>query len=170
MPESAGKMKSEEKQGILWIAVAGVISFLSLRLPLEDMRRAVGLPGPGFFPLLLGVLLAILGVLLLVKSWIERKKAVGHEKGPSGEGVGLAGFWANKKPFSVLAGLVIYSAILEWLGFLLSTFFFLMLLLRGVAWQKWTISIITALSISLLSYLIFEIWLKAQLPSGIFHL
>jgi putative tricarboxylic transport membrane protein len=163
-------MKSEEIQGILWIAVAGVISFFSLRLPLEDTRRTVGLPGPGFFPLLLGVLLALLGVLLLVKSWIERRKAVGHEKGPSGEGAGLAGFWANKKPFSVLAGLIIYSAILERLGFLLSTFLFLILLLRSVARQKWTLSIITALSISLLSYLIFEVWLKAQLPPGIFRL
>jgi putative tricarboxylic transport membrane protein len=134
------------------------------------MRQAVGLPGPGFFPLLLGSLLGILGILLLVKSWIERRKAVGHDKEQSGEGAGLAGFWTNKKPFSVLAGLVIYSAILERLGFLLSTFLFLMLLLRGVGSQKWTLAIITAVSISLLSYLIFEIWLKAQLPPGIFRL
>ena len=161
-------MKSEKIQGIFWIALAGVISSLSFRLPLGDMRQAYGLPGPGFFPLLLGVLLAVLGTLLLIKPWVERAKAEGSTEKKESEEIGTSGFWMTKKAFSVLISLVIYTVILEWLGFLFATFLFLLLLLWGIASQRWTISLFTAVSVSLLSYLIFDIWLMAQLPKGLF--
>lgn len=159
-------MGSERIQGIFWIGVAGGISFLSLQLPLGDIRQAFDLPGPGFFPLVLGVLLAILGASLLIKPWVEGRKAKESKEKPPGVGTAEAVFWMNKRAFSVLVSLVIYSIVFERLGFLLSTFLFLVLLFRGISSQRWTISLITAVSVSLVSYLIFDIWLMAQLPKG----
>lgn len=72
----------------------------------------------------------------------------------------------NKRAFSVLVSLVVYSALFERLGFLFSTFLFLVLLFRGISSQKWATSLIAAAGVSLLSYLIFDTWLMAQLPKG----
>jgi len=160
-------MGSERIQGIFWIGVAGAISFLSLQLPMGDIRQAFNLPGPGFFPLVLGVLLAILGALLLIKPWVERRKAERSKENRGTDETSAPGFWMNKRAFGVLVSLVIYSVVFERLGFLLSTFLFLVLLFRGISSQRWTISLITAVSVSLLSYLIFDTWLMAQLPKGI---
>jgi putative tricarboxylic transport membrane protein len=156
-------MRSERIQGIIWIGVAGVIAFLSLRLPLGDVRQAFDLPGPGFFPLALGVLLAILGTFLLLKPLVEGRKTGERQQEPeTAEPI----FWMNKRAFSVLVSLVVYSALFERLGFLFSTFLFLVLLFRGISSQKWTTSLIAAVGVSLLSYLIFDTWLMAQLPKG----
>lgn len=157
-------MRAERIQGIFWIGVAGVIAYFSLRLPLGDVRKAFNLPGPGFFPLVLGVLLAVLGISLFLKPWLERSKA--GKKQPDAEATEPI-FWMNKKAFSVLISLVVYSALFERLGFLFSTFLFLVLLFRGISSQKWATSLITAVGVSLVSYLIFDTWLMAQLPKGI---
>jgi len=156
-------MRSDRIQGIIWIGVAGGIAFLSLRLPLGDVRQAFDLPGPGFFPLALGVILAILGTFLLLKPSVERRKTGERQQAPEPAEPIL---WMNKRAFSVLVSLVVYSALFERLGFLFSTFLFLVLLFRGISSQKWATSLIAAAGVSLLSYLIFDTWLMAQLPKG----
>jgi len=147
--------------------MAVVISYLSLQLPLGDVRKVFTLPGPGFFPLILGVLLAILGASFFLKAWVEGTKAKARkEKHPDARAVGST-LRIDRRAFGVLVSVVIYSAVFERLGFLLSTLLFLVILFRAISSQRWTTSIITAVTVSLLSYIIFDIWLMAQLPKGI---
>jgi len=148
---------------MVWLGVAGVIAYLSLRLPLGDVRQAFNLPGPGFFPLVLGILLAILGISLMLKPFMEGRKTVQREQASE---VAEVVFWMRKRAFSVLVSLVVYSALFERIGFLLSTFLFLLLLFRGISSQKWATSLMVAVGVSVLSYLIFDTWLMAQLPKG----
>jgi putative tricarboxylic transport membrane protein len=57
-----------------------------------------------------------------------------------------------------------YAMTMEYLGFLLSTFVFLVFLLRFIEPQRWSTVLLGALLTSGVSFLIFELVLKCQLP------
>ena len=66
-----------------------------------------------------------------------------------------------------LAALLLYLFLLEKLGFLFCTFLLVVFLLRVVETQRWPVVIATAFSATLFCYILFQLWLKIQLPSGI---
>ena len=67
------------------------------------------------------------------------------------------------KTFLILAG---FALVIENLGYLISTFILMVLLLRAIDPQKWHVVIAVALSTSLVSYLIFAWLLNIPLPKG----
>jgi hypothetical protein len=75
-----------------------------------------------------------------------------------------------KKIVLTTLALLAYVAGMEYLGFLISTFFFLAFLLRTIEPQRWGLVILESLLASGVSYFVFEIWLQAQLPKGIFQI
>ena len=64
-------------------------------------------------------------------------------------------------------GLLAYALFLESLGFLLCTFILNALFLKAVAGRSWLTTLSFALSVALAAHLIFNVALRAQLPSGI---
>ena len=62
---------------------------------------------------------------------------------------------------------VIYALVLEWLGFLLSTFGLLVFFFRTLQRQSWLVVVTGSLATSLLSYLVFKTWLGVNLPGGL---
>ena len=141
--------------GFLWLILGAFIVWSSYRLNLGE----AGSPGPGFIPFLTGCLLIFLSAIFLAKSLFfspgtqERK-----------------GFWEGvqwDKPAWVAAAMFVYVFLLPVLGFLVSTFLFLIFLGRLIRGQRWhTILIVSALSAAV-TYLVFGIWLKCQFPRGI---
>ena len=69
--------------------------------------------------------------------------------------------------FTTLA-LLAYGFGMDYLGFLVSTFIFLVFLLRMIEPQRWSLVLLESALASGISYLVFDIWLQAQLPKGIF--
>ena len=67
----------------------------------------------------------------------------------------------------ILAVLFGYSLFLDTLGFLVSTFILLLMLFRFVGPQKWVVAVGGSALASIASYVVFELWLKTQLPRGI---
>ncbi len=68
----------------------------------------------------------------------------------------------------VMGALVAYILLVRTAGFLICTALFMGFLLRTVVPQRWPTVISVAVITALASYGIFELWLKAQLPRGIF--
>ena len=66
-----------------------------------------------------------------------------------------------------MAALAGYVLLVKTLGFLICTALFTGFLLRAVVPQRWGTVFAVALITALVSYGIFQVWLKAQLPSGI---
>ena len=134
-----------------------------LAFGLFAVTRAFGLrfgsvvaPGPGFFPLCLAGALCLVSVGLLV----EAKRL------PATEPAAPAGV----RRFAVggtLAALLIYALVLEPLGFLLATFGLLVFFFKALQRQSWLVVLAGSLATSLLSWLIFKIWLGVNLPSGV---
>lgn len=115
-----------------------------------------GQPGPGFFPLWLALGLSAVALTLLLRSLATppRHLAVAAER-PRHRKVGLA----------LVAG-VGYTAALEALGFVLTTFLFLLFLLTVVEPRRPTSSLAIAATTALVCYLVFKVWLDVQLPAG----
>ena len=146
--------KYDRVSSLLWLSFALYIGIESLRLPLGSWRD----PGPGFLPLGAGICLAILSLTAYfqARSRVEEKTRKG---------------WYSPEKWKslvfILAVLFGYALFLDYLGFLISTFLLLVMLFRFVEPQRWVVCIGGSALISIASYVIFEIWLKTQLPKGI---
>lgn len=121
-----------------------------------NLGQSIRMVGPGFFPVVLLAILALLSVVLLigaVKNWPQ----------------GLRAQWPKRfKPLVLVAGsIVAYAVVLPWLGFLLTTFLFSMALFRFGYPQKWLLPIAGAAVTSLVAMLVFEVWLHTQFPPGL---
>ena len=147
--------KYDQISSLIMLLISAYICIESLRLPLGSWRN----PGAGFLPLGSGFSLGILSIIAYLQARFrsgDRARGSWHSKE------------RRKSLLAILAVLVGYSLILDYLGFLVSTFLLLLLLFRLVEPQKWAVAVGGSALASLASYAVFEVWLKTQLPKGIF--
>jgi putative tricarboxylic transport membrane protein len=141
--------------------MAGLLLFVfGLVTILESRKLAFGSvhsPGPGFFPFLLGCLVAALSIILLIGYLIGRIEV---QRGQWG------GLLWQKVVFATVV-LLAYSLTLEIIGFLLGTFLLLGVLLRLIENKSIPFVLILSFLISLGTYTVFKFWLYIQLPRGI---
>lgn len=113
-------------------------------------------PGPGFFSFLSGLGLGFLALLIFLKS---RSAKDVRETGPS-----ASILW---KPLALTFGaLVGYTLFVRTLGFTLTTFLFLGIMLRTVGKKTWVLSGALGLAIAFGAYVFFGLLLQSQLPRG----
>lgn len=147
-------MKRGQISSLVCLGFGIFISVESLRLPIGSWRD----PGPGFLPLGTGIILAILSFF----DYLESRKSEIAESEDS---------WYSRerwpKLIMVVAALFIY--ILSWpiLGFIVSTVGLLLFFFLAVETQKWFVTLGGCILITLAFYGLFELWLKSQLPKGI---
>jgi hypothetical protein len=146
---------TDQSSSLFWLVIGIGTALCSLRYGFGTFHE----PGPGFITFFAGTILTFFSLALFISSF-----------GKQGGHGGLRNLWAGLefgKVLYVILLLVAYTLVLKSIGFLISTFFLLSLLFR----VKGTYRLRTILFISFLvtvsSYVIFEIWLKAQLPKGI---
>lgn len=135
--------------------LAGFVLLESRHLSFGTMR----VPQTGFFPWVLATLLLILCVILFAQGLFgaESDRPPNHIL-PEG--------W-SRIAFT-LAAMVGFAVMLERLGFLLTTFFLMILLLRAIESQRWSKVFFVALFTAIASYGIFGWILGIPLPGGVF--
>ena len=140
---------------LVCLAVAVVICIASVRLSMGTLQR----PGPGLFAFLAGALFGLLSLLCFLQSFRGLPE---EERKP---------FWPNpprgRKMLYVIIALVIYTAVMKYLGFALDTFLFLVFLMRKVEPQRWPLVLSVSILGVILSYGVFQLWLDIPLPRGI---
>jgi cobalamin synthase len=149
------KMMGDRITGLFGLLFALYVLMGSLRLDVGGLHQ----PGPGFFSFFGGILLAVFSAILLVRSMLTKgedggKKKKGEEENP-------------KAVIFVVIALVIYGMVLEFLGFVLCTFFLVILLMCLFDRKKWWVVLFTAACISFGSYVVFNMLLKSDMPVGI---
>ena len=143
-------MKTSDIGSSFFFMVSGVfVAWQSEKLALGNFRA----PRPGFFPFCLGLLL--IGLSFVVFAQGIRKKNGFHETGLRKDGVIIA-----------LASIFAYAFVLESLGYLLSTIFLMVFLLKMMVKKTWWFAPAAACLISVASYILFKVWLKLLLPVG----
>ncbi len=150
-------MRNKDKlSSIAWLLVGLGFIWGGLKLGIGPMNA----PAPGFFPAIIGGILALLSATLLMTASL-RKNQPGR----------INSFWKKEKSWGKvllsLLSLIFYLVSLNFLGYILTTFLFILYLLKFVGKGGWGLSILTAVLVSFASYAIFKIGLGVLLPKGL---
>jgi len=149
-------MRNPDHPSSLFWLVAGIgIVFGSLKYGFGSLQA----PGAGFITFFAGAILILLSAGLLVSS-------IRSQEPESGLRLLWKGLEARKVLY-VLILLVIYALLLKHVGFLISTFVLLIFLFRVKANYHLLNVILMSFLVTAGSYLLFQVWLKVQLPKGI---
>jgi putative tricarboxylic transport membrane protein len=111
----------------------------------------LGTPGPGLTPLFYASILALLSVILFLRSRNSSDSFV------------IVLRW--RSILSILTILLVYGLTIEKLGYLICTFFVMVALLR-VGRAGWVVSLLFAGAATLAVNLLFVQWLAVPLPMG----
>ncbi len=149
-------MNNDQVSSGLWFFIGGAICMGSLQYKLGTLAS----PASGLMPFFAGLAICIFAGSGFIHATTKRRQ--GEKWGRIFAGLK----WPNA--FIILASLFAYALLLVPLGFLLCTALFIGFLLRAIIPQRWPVIIGGAFLTAVCSYLIFEVWLKAQLPKGLF--
>jgi putative tricarboxylic transport membrane protein len=142
---------------IFWVIFSAYIAIESYRFGFGRL----GVPGPVYFPFLSSIALGGISLFMLIKTLLREPVKREIKEDANSEPI----IWRNLVLTFVV--MLVFVAALHWLGFVLDTFLMMFFLIWAVGKKNWRMSIITALCITIASYLLFEIALEAQLPKGI---
>lgn len=155
-----GAMRNRDiLSSLAWFAVGIVFLMGSLHAGL--FRR--GIPGPGFLPFIIALSLMAVSLVVLFHALTAKIRKVND---------GAENFFPEKdsfrKIFFGLAALFLYGIALKYIGYVTTTFIFLLFTFRLMEPCKWPTPLILAGSTAVLSYLLFVVLLGVQLPTGFF--
>jgi len=140
----------------LFFLLGCVICLYSLQYRLGTLAA----PESGLMPFLSGAAMALLAALGFILGTLRRLR--GERWRPLFRGV------AWRRGVLTLIALLAYLLLQTRLGFTLTTVLFIGFLLRAIFPQRWTVVIVTSVLTAAIAYLVFEVWLQAQLPMGPF--
>jgi len=146
-------VRSDFIAAVFWLVAGVLISIWAATYSLGSLFH----PGPGFVPLILGILLIFFSLILLGKSKKPDAGSSAHIDLSSGR-------W-KKVAYTVLI-LIAAALVVERIGYLLTLFIMVALLMRGVEPQSWRATLLTAFFSALGIYLVFDLLLKQPLPRG----
>lgn len=142
--------------GVFWLVIGLGLSLWTLTS--YEIGRLTQ-PGPGYLPLVLGIILLLLSLILLVGQ-IKKTPGAGQAVLPATP----SGGW--KKVVYAVSVLMAAAFLFERVGYLLTFFVLIVLLMKGVGRQSWKRILLTALLTTLGVYIVFVRLLEVQLPRG----
>jgi hypothetical protein len=151
-------MNREKITGIFLFGLGLAVFLKSLTYPLGTLRK----PGGGLFPLIASVLLMGLSALLTLQAFWG-KEVEKSSQSP---------FFPEKDtPRRILlgfAGLLVYRYLLPVIGFAASTAVFIFFLSRFLGKYSWVRSVVFAVITAVVSFYLFQVWLKIPMPMPYF--
>jgi tripartite-type tricarboxylate transporter receptor subunit TctC len=109
--------------------------------------------GPMLFPAVIGGCLLAVGTILCIRRGNEAAYPLNFQS--TIIAVGLAVAWV-----------LVFVAVMDWLGFVLTAFVLLLVLMKYLGARLWTAALISAL-VSATTYQLFAVHLRVSLPSGL---
>ncbi len=137
--------------------------FVGLSLFICEQSVVIGLgtpgtPGAGLLSFGAGVGIGILALWLLIQAFRSKKTHVEVQ----GDGTFRWGRF-----LLVCICLFGYAIVVDWLGFVLTTFIFVFVLFHLLESKKWWLTMIEAALIAMGNYVFFVVWLGLSLPRGL---
>ena len=145
-------MKRLQLDILVLLVFAVIVCYESSRLPLGSASK----PGPGLFPLILGLMLGVLSLFFLLSKGVKYDKEAGSPW-PRGSG---------KRVLTTLGTLCAYSVVFSYLGYLVSTLFLTFYLLSLSYPGKWIRNGIASIFICFVFYIVFHVIFEIEFPSG----
>jgi putative tricarboxylic transport membrane protein len=130
-------------------AIGACVIFEARAMPYADAT----VPGPGFLPMILGVMLCGVSLALMVKALLRRGKSTPLQLG-------------HASMIPILLGLILLAALMERAGFVPMAGLFVFLSLFTLSSLRWWMSLCWAAFASLAAYGFFHLVLGIPLPHG----
>jgi putative tricarboxylic transport membrane protein len=144
----------DKASSLLWLAASVIITVGSSAYSFGSWSH----PGPAFLPLLCGLSMVVFSLIIFIQSLGKIR--------PEGEGAGsfFTPLWPRLAV--ALTMLLAYTFLLEPLGFILTTFIFMLGVLRWIGKIRWATALLVAFIATAASYGLFDRLLKVQMPPG----
>ena len=143
---------------LLLMGFSIVIFVSSLKVGIGSFKD----PGPGFMGFLASILLFLLTLIIVIKEIMKSAEEKGGEPSVNWESL--------TKPLVLTVALCCYAIILETVGYLVSTFLLMFVMLFVDRPRKWYLHVVNAFLIVNVTYLVFYKMLRVLLPLGTFRI
>ena len=148
----------------LMLAVGVVYETMALNMP----RGSLAYPGPGLFPMIIGVFMIVTALGCLLRDLFPGKGGKNPVQAILPQEEAAEPEERNvMKTFQLTLLMIGYTFALKPLGFPIAICIFLALAIRIFGYRKWLPTLAMAALISGISYVSFVVWLKVPLPMGI---
>jgi hypothetical protein len=140
---------------------SGIWFFIGVTICLASLQYRIGTlssPGSGFMPFLSGLAIGFFSIIGFIHATIRKNR------GEIWTSILRAVRW--EKALIIIVSLFAYGFLMETIGFFLCTFLFIGFLLRVIVPHRWLWVSGGSLLISVASYIVFEVLLRAQMPKG----
>jgi putative tricarboxylic transport membrane protein len=144
----------ERVVGLVVAVAAGMYLTLAMALPYGTTAR----PGPGFFPLLVGIFGCVVGLAMSVRAFRAPVQAPATPKGTRDAA-------ARNRALSTVIGLVAFCLLMPWIGYPLVAFGFVTVMLQRLG-SSWRRAVITGALTAVVSFYVFGVLLDVPLPNG----
>ncbi|MBM9593161.1 tripartite tricarboxylate transporter TctB family protein [Roseitranquillus sediminis] len=139
--------------GVLGLAFSGVYLLEGRTLDFGTMDA----PGPGIFPLAVGILMAVVSLGVIAEARTTREPGKLHLP---------AGYDATRL-LSVFTALVVFVLALSVLGLPIAAFLFVAFYVRLVGRVTWAASVLSGAGVAIGVYVVFEVLLGVRLPDPV---
>jgi putative tricarboxylic transport membrane protein len=147
--------------GIAMLGLSGAIFYATRDYPHGTIEQGMG---PAFLPDLLALSLAILSVLLILKTLIHGKDGKDDAEAPKPLGERLK---EMRNPAAICLLVFVYIELLDNVGYVISTALFLLAILKLFR-ASWPMALAVGLGLTALVFLVFGVGLHVPLPTGSF--
>lgn len=149
-------MKRADKiSGLILMAVFLLIFYQSTKF--DMMYRNA--PGLGFFPFWLSVFALVASAVVVVNAFRRPGSQDRPVQWPKGIGLRRIGL--------TFVAFLIYAYLVTLAGFILSTAAFMLFMSRMLGSRRWISSVAVSALTAVGLFLVFKVWLKADLPTGL---
>jgi hypothetical protein len=149
--------KRDEVTAICWMILGFIISIWSSTFPFGRWDAL----GPAALPFTCGLILILLGSILFFqvrKKSEERPRETITPIIPHGAGL--------TRVVLSIGGMLLSAVLFQFLGYIITLFFLVLLLIRANEPERWKADIFYTLVFTLGSYMVFQVLLKTPLPTG----
>jgi putative tricarboxylic transport membrane protein len=153
MTEQPGK-----SEGLVWVVIGGLICVFAFRVNLGTFVE----PGPGFVAFASGLFLIAIGLVMFFTRAVLRKTGAAAS-GPKD----LTSLIPGPRFLYTVVLLIVYVLLLNGVGYILTTFVVMWGLFFDRGKNSLIFSTVTSLAVTLITYVVFEVWLHSQFPRGI---
>jgi putative tricarboxylic transport membrane protein len=150
-------MTKDTTVGVFSVLLGAAYLASATRIPVFDAGDQIG---PRMFPFMISAVVICCGLALLLKE-LKRKERQPFSWGFASE----RGIWL--RILCTIAAGIIYGLVLDWLGYVIATFFFMSVVASIINIGRHLQNIIIAAVFSIVTFVAFEVILKLSLPRGI---
>ena len=156
--------------GGITVAISAYFIIVASGYP-KAATYGTGVPGPGLWPIFIAALMGFCGLMLVVKSACNLKKAP-EKTGSENSSEDKIILWssANCRVYITMAILMLYCIILKPLGFIIPTILMLCVFIQWFYRKQIWLTVLVSVIITFVVYFIFKLILNVPMNFGLFYL